>query len=37
MWVVGLLLLPCAQEVIQGEEVAVIVLKEFWPQIVGIS
>ena len=35
MRVVGPLVLPWVQEVIQDEEVAVIFLKEFWPQIVG--
>ena len=32
---VGPLFLPWLQEVIRDEEVAVIFLKEFWPQIVG--
>ena len=35
MRVVGPLFLPWLQEVIRDEEVAVIFLKEFWPQIVG--
>ena len=35
MRVVGPLFLPWVQEVIWDEEVAVIFLKEFWPQIVG--
>ena len=35
MRVVGPLFLPWVQEVIRDEEVAVIFLKEFWPQIVG--
>ena len=35
MRVVGPLFLPWAQGVIRDEEVAVIFLKEFWPQIVG--
>lgn len=33
--VVGPLFLPWVREVIRDEEVAVIFLKEFWPQIVG--
>ena len=32
---VGPLFLPWLQEVLRDEEVAVIFLKEFWPQIVG--
>ena len=35
MKMVGLLFLPWLQEVIRDKEVAVIFLKEFWPQIVG--
>ena len=35
MRVVGPLFLPWLQEVLRDEEVAVIFLKEFWPQIVG--
>ena len=35
MRVVGPLFLPWVWEVIRDEEVAVIFLKEFWPQIVG--
>ena len=35
MRVVGPLFLPWVQRVIRDEEVAVIFLKEFWPQIVG--
>ena len=35
MRVVGPLFLPWLREVIRDEEVAVIFLKEFWPQIVG--
>ena len=35
MRMVGPLFLPWVQEVIRDEEVAVIFLKEFWPQIVG--
>ena len=35
MRMVGPLFLPWLQEVIRDEEVAVIFLKEFWPQIVG--
>ena len=35
MRTVGPLFLPWLQEVIRDEEVAVIFLKEFWPQIVG--
>ena len=35
MRMVGPLFLPWLQEVLRDEEVAVIFLKEFWPQIVG--
>ena len=35
MRMVGPLFLPWLQEAIRDEEVAVIFLKEFWPQIVG--
>ena len=35
MRVVAPLFLPWVQEVIRDDEVAVIFLKEFWPQIVG--
>ena len=35
MGMVGPLFLPWLQEAIRDEEVAVIFLKEFWPQIVG--
>ena len=37
MRMVGPLFLPWLQEVIRDEEVAVIFLKEFWPQIVVVS